>query len=102
MVTLEECYQHLNLRVEKNGIGEGGVDEGDKRELQRFIDTACDHLKSIGVDVSQEPLPPAIHHAILLLVGHFYKNRQATTHEQVRFTPIGVDRLIAPYRSVVL
>lgn len=93
MVTLVEAKQHL--RVESSFTE-------DDLEIEAIINAATDHLTSIGVEMSADPLPPAIHHAVLLLVGHFFGNKEATNSEQIRFTPLGVDRLIAPYREVNL
>lgn len=92
MVTLEEAKQHL--RVE-------GVSDFDAR-LLLMIDAATDHLQSIDVNMLVTPLPPALHHAVLMLVAHFFEHPEATNDEQLRFTPIGVDRLIAPYKGVSL
>lgn len=91
MVTLEKAKAHLR-------VDSGHSDE----EIENMIAAADDHLSSIGVDMTANPLPPALCHAVLLLVGHFYQNREATNDEQLRFTPLGVDRLIAPYRSMSL
>ncbi len=91
MVTLAEAKQHLRI-----------IETDFDDEVGSMIDAATDHLSSIDVDMTADPLPPALHHAVLLLVGHFFEYREATNAEQLRFTPLGVDRLIAPYRSVSL
>lgn len=104
MVTLGDAMTHLRLRA--YGPSEGGAvelfDQEIESEVESMIAAAVDHLSSIDVDMSADPLPPALHHAVLLLVGHFYENREATNTEQARFTPLGVDRLIAPFRSISL
>lgn len=89
MVLLAEAKTHL--RVDTNA--EDGL-------IQGLIDAAADHLQSIDVDVSAVPLPPALHQAILLLVGHYYGNREAVSDQPVHVLPLGVARLIAPYRSI--
>lgn len=91
MVTLEEAKLHVRV-----------IEDDFDSELLAHIEAAKSHLESIDVDLSADPLPPALHHAILLLVGHFFANREATSAEQLRFTPIGVDRLIAPFKGVSL
>ncbi|MEP4260261.1 MAG: head-tail connector protein [Rhizobiaceae bacterium] len=91
MVELAEAKRHLRVTF-----------TDDDELIQAKIDAAVDHLSSVDVDMTVDPLPPALHHAVLLLVGHFYVNTAATTDEQLRFTPIGVDRLIAPYRGMSL
>lgn len=89
MVLLAEAKAHLRINTDS----EDGV-------IQGLIDAATDHLQSIDVDVSAVPLPPALHHAILLLVGHYYENREAVSDQPVHVLPLGVARLIAPYRSL--
>lgn len=91
MVGLSEAKDHL--RVDH---------DDDDLLIDRCIQAAVNHLESIDVDMSGEPLPAALHQAILLLVGHFYENRSATSAEQLRYIPVGVDRLIAPFRGVCL
>ena len=92
MVTLSEAMNHCR----RDGL------EEFETIVQRGLDAAIDHLSSIDVDMTADPLPPAIRHAVLLLVSHFVENIGATNAEQLRFTPLGVDRLIAPYREVSL
>ena len=45
-------------------------------------------------------VPPALKAAVLLLVGHLYRNREATTAEALAALPMGVDALIAPFRII--
>lgn len=45
-------------------------------------------------------VPSAIKAAILLLVGHWYANREAVTSETATVLPMAVDALLAPYRRV--
>ncbi len=84
MVTLAEALQHLRMNVPISGIDVTDADIA--AEVQTMIDAAVDHLSSIGVDMTADPLPPALHRAVLLLVGHFERNPEATRAEQVRFT----------------
>lgn len=45
-------------------------------------------------------VPGPIKAAIKLLVGHLYRNREATTAEALTATPMAVDALTAPYRII--
>jgi uncharacterized phiE125 gp8 family phage protein len=45
-------------------------------------------------------VPAPIKQAILLLVGHFYENREAVTERLLSEVPMTVRYLIAPYRAV--
>lgn len=76
--------------------------DDDDTAITAMIAAASDHLESIGVDVTTAPVPPAIEHAILLLVGHFYENREAVSQVETTALELGVDRLIQPYREVHL
>lgn len=80
----------LYLRVDFND---------DDTDIDRMIAAASDHLKSIGIDVDADPLPPAVEQAVLMLVAHFYENREAITNSQRASLDFGVDRLIAPHRE---
>jgi len=65
MVTLEEAKDHMRVTFPDDDAG-----------ILKMIDAAVDHLQSIDVDMTVDPLPPAIHHAVLLLVAHFFSNRE--------------------------
>lgn len=92
MVTLEEAKAHCRAD-----------DEYFDGEIQIAIDAAMDHLRSIDVDVDADPFPPALKQAVLMLVAHFFSNKEAVTTEvSATVTPLGVSRLIAPYRKVTL
>jgi len=51
-----------------------------------------------GVD-SAEEVPNQIKHAVRLLFGHLDKEREATTVADLKEIPIGVARLVEPFRS---
>ncbi len=45
------------------------------------------------------PLPGPIRSAVLLIVGHLYANREATTERAMVNLPLGVNSLLRPYRT---
>lgn len=49
---------------------------------------------------STASIPKPIRQAILLLVGHLYENREASTAAPMTEVPMAVDALLAPYRMV--
>jgi uncharacterized phiE125 gp8 family phage protein len=53
-----------------------------------------------GFGASAASVPAAIRAALLLMVGHFYKNREATTDAAMAELPMGVRALIDPFRRV--
>lgn len=44
-------------------------------------------------------VPPAIKHATLLTIGHWYENREAATEVKLSDLPLAVDALLMPYRN---
>ena len=50
--------------------------------------------------VADSAVPAPIKHAILLMVGHWYANREAVAPGQMHEVPMAVDALIRPYRRV--
>jgi uncharacterized phiE125 gp8 family phage protein len=54
---------------------------------------------SVTYQAGEETPPPAIKHAVMLLVGHWYKNREAATvGETPVVLPFAVDALLSPFR----
>ena len=53
---------------------------------------------SYGDGVTVDTCPVLIKQAILLLVGHFYNNREATSGDRLTTIPLGVDALLSPYK----
>jgi hypothetical protein len=89
MVTLADAKAFLRLDA-----------DDDNTVVERLIAAAGDHLKSVGVDMDADPLPPSVEHAQYLLIGHFYENREAVSTEPTTAIALGVDRLIAPHRDL--
>ena len=50
--------------------------------------------------VAADAVPPPIKQAILLMVGHWYANREAVSEAQMNDVPMAVEALLRPYRSV--
>lgn len=73
--------------------------DDDDSDIERMIAVASDHFKSVGVNVDASPMPPAIEQAVLMIVAHFYANREAMSDFRRYALDIGVDRLIAPHRE---
>lgn len=45
-----------------------------------------------------ETIPKTIKHAVLLMVGHWYENREAVTDANMSDLPMGVSALLSPHR----
>ncbi len=55
---------------------------------------------SVTFVAGEAAAPAAIKAAILLMVGHWYENREAVSEGSFSAVPMAVDALIAPYRRV--
>ncbi|KEA07485.1 head-tail connector protein [Rhizobium rhizogenes] len=58
----------------------------------------------IAFTAGYETVPPSVKHAALLMVGHWFENREAVTTDQKGLAnlPLAVDTLLFPYRSWVV
>lgn len=52
-----------------------------------------------GYGATADDVPADIRHALLLLVGHLYANREATREKALAEIPLGVDALIGRHRA---
>ncbi|KHJ54541.1 hypothetical protein LA66_14015 [Aureimonas altamirensis] len=89
-VTVAEAKMHL--RVE---------DDLEDAYITGLIETATDYVESVGV-ASATPVAPAVRHAVLLLVAHFYENRSAAGEQPSNAIAFGVNALLAPHREATL
>lgn len=68
------------------------------------IDNRPDALQvefTCGYGAAGENVPAPIRHAIKLLVGHLYENREESTALSLKRLPFGVEALLSPYRMGV-
>jgi uncharacterized phage protein (predicted DNA packaging) len=66
--------------------------------IQSYIDAAESYVDSIGVTISTPP-QNAVLHAVKLLVGHWYNNREAASAQPPQEIAFGVCTLLQPYRT---
>lgn len=94
-ITLAEAKAHLI--VDKSFVD-------DDLYIAGLIDAACDavaeHLDTcLGcLETADGELPPAVRHAILLMVGNLYANREPVAYTSVNKVPYTLEYLLAPYR----
>lgn len=51
-----------------------------------------------GFGSNAQDVPSALQHAMLLLIGHYYENREATAPININTIPMSVEFLLNPYR----
>lgn len=79
----------LHLRVSFND---------DDAYIDSLIGAAESYVTATGTSFSSSP-DPAVLHAVKLLIGHWYENREAAASEPPRTIAFGVNALLQPYRE---
>lgn len=90
IMSLDEVKAHLRLDF-----------ADDDAQLTRMRDAACEMVESWTgpiADIAAE-VPASIREAVLMLVGHWYENREATAEVTLVPVPFGFHELIARYRK---
>lgn len=80
------------------------VDHNDEDVLiQSYIDAAENHVNNwCNRNDPFSEFPPAIHAAVLLIVGDLYENREAQSYGKELYPNRTVELLIQPYRKMTL
>jgi Phage gp6-like head-tail connector protein len=94
MITLTSAKEHLRVDHADEDMG-----------ITALIAAAEAHLIEIGVTIPVAPAirPASLDHAVLLLVGHWYANREAVITGTIASTvPMAFDALVAPHRGCVI
>ncbi|MDI6834513.1 MAG: head-tail connector protein [Rhizobiaceae bacterium] len=76
---------------------------GDNLTFPSVYDDRSDGVRvefTAGYGAAATDVPPAIRTAILLMVAHWYNNREASAEGPQSEIPFGVSALIAPFRRV--
>jgi uncharacterized phiE125 gp8 family phage protein len=60
------------------------------------------NVVTVQFRVGNALIPAPLRHAVLLLTGHLFENREAVTPTTLSEIPIGVYNLVAPYRRIYL
>lgn len=97
-VTLEDAKRHLRVDVKTDdALIEAlclSATQMAEHEMQRAV---ISRDGQEGLAESPENVPAAVKQWVLLVVGHFYENRQAATTELKALPYIGA--LLDPYRT---
>jgi uncharacterized phage protein (predicted DNA packaging) len=71
----------------------------DDTYIAGLISAAENYVSEIGVTIA-DPTQPAVKHAILLLVGHWFNYREAAAEKPPQAIEFGVNALVQPFREV--
>lgn len=92
-VSLDDAKAHLNVTFDT-----------DDALITRLIGVASDWLeRQLGYQIADrypDGVPPAIDHAVLLMIAHYYENREgALVGVSAQTLPFGVIDIVNDYRD---
>lgn len=90
MVTLTQVKHHLRI-------------DGDEEDeyLVHLIDAARVSIEKDLRRTFEGEVPPPVQHAALLLIGHYYENREEASAMSLHTIPRASRSLLSPYRRLV-
>ena len=93
-VSVEEIKRHLNIDYEEDDLYLQDLIEAAEDAIERFIQQP---LKDIEVDGL---LPASLKHAVRLMVGGFYANREPAAFAAVNEIPYNLHFLLIQFRKL--
>ena len=93
-VSVEEIKRHLNIDYEEDDLYLQDLIEAAEDAIQRFIQQP---LKDIEVDGA---LPASLKHAVRIMVGGFYANREPAAFAATSEIPYGLHFLMIQFRKL--
>lgn len=89
MVSIDEARKQCRIHHHEEDVS-----------LAIYIGAATEWMEKVGVDTQQDPTPLPIKQACLLIVAHYFGNREAVPEfRQTSTLPYGVETLLAPYKE---
>lgn len=102
MITLEQVK--FQCRIEQDVTDEDALLDGYIKASRNYIQAYLDRTIYADAVPSDDPNGlldnASIDQAMLLLVGHWYANREAVSDTQMSEVPLGVNHLLQPYRRM--
>lgn len=96
IVSAEQIKEHLNITSTDDDALLGRQIAAAQDKIERTLGFKIEETFG-GVD--QEEIPSALIHAVCLLVGHWYENREASTSVALIPIPLGVDEIVREFRN---
>lgn len=88
-VTVEDLKQHLRIDPDY---------EDEDEYLFGLLDSAVDYIFDITGRANDDTQPARYNHAVKLLVGHWFQNREAVSELNLKSIPWGLSHLIHSLR----
>lgn len=68
---------------------------------EQYVETATNRTNSELVEMGAGKYPATLQHAVLVIAGHWYNQREAVSGVQMAEVPYTLQALIKPYRKLV-
>jgi len=94
IVTMEALMAQTNALPEESSLLEIYAEAAE----EKVLDDTCSTLKELKQKANGE-VPGRIIQAVLMLVGHWYRNRETTSTVQMYNVPFGYATLIKSFRQ---
>lgn len=97
---------YVNLEMAKKHLNLDDYITDDDSYINQLIEVAeavvskdvCESLEELA-KANEGNLPSPLSHAILLLVGGYYANREPVAYAQLKSAPLSYEHLISLYRD---
>ena len=91
VATLAEIKEQLAITAD--------LGDADDALLGRLLGFDMEAAVTAEREGFEEGVPAELKHAVLMLAGHLYGNREATADIEVREVPFGVREIVESYRE---
>jgi uncharacterized phiE125 gp8 family phage protein len=88
-----------SIEVDGEPLTDGFYLEPDFTPAMLYSDATATGRVKIRFVAGFDVVPADLRHAALLIAGHFYRHREATTDMTVEVLPMAVDSILARYRA---
>ena len=97
-VTIEDLRKHLNIDHNEDDAYLRELEEVAEDAISTFLQCPLSSFEKPGA-CSHTEMKPAIRHAIRLLVGNWYANREDVAFAAPAMLPHGVQSLLLPLKK---
>ena len=100
-IDAEDIKKHLNIDYDEDDGYLTQLVEAAESAIERFIQQPLEQLEDENGDMDENgDIPAALKHAVRLMVGGFYANREPVAFATATEIPFGLMFLVMQYRKL--